>query len=85
MAITFHFNGNKIQIFKVFSDTLTEIVPMHSHPKNGYELHLIDDGKGVLETADKKYLLYYGSEYAAQADARHKKSYARNMYLSENP
>lgn len=74
MAITFHFNGNKIQIFKVFSDTLTEIVPMHSHPKNGYELHLIDDGKGVLETADKKYNLVKNTFYITGPNMLHKQT-----------
>ncbi len=74
MAITFHFNGNKIQIFKVFSDTLTEIVPMHSHPKNGYELHLIDDGKGILETADEKYNLVKNTFYITGPNTLHKQT-----------
>ncbi len=55
MDITFYFNDNKIQIFKIFSGTLSEIIPMHSHTKNSYELHLIDYGSGTLETESGVY------------------------------
>ena len=55
MDITFYFNDNKIQIFKIFSGTLSEIIPMHSHTKNSYELHLIDYGSGILETENGVY------------------------------
>lgn len=57
MDVTFHYNNNKIQLFKIFSGTLSEIVPMHSHTKNSFEVHLIDYGKGVLETDFGKYNL----------------------------
>lgn len=74
MAITFYFNENKIQIFKVFSGTLTEIIPMHSHPKNGYELHLIDDGKGILETTDNKYNLSKNTFYITGPNILHRQT-----------
>lgn len=57
MAVTFYYNGDKVQIFKVFSGTLNDIVPMHSHSKNGYELHYIDSGKGILDTGSKTFEL----------------------------
>lgn len=57
MNITFYYNKNKIQLFKIFSGTLSEIVPMHSHTKNCYEIHLIDYGSGVLETDCERYSL----------------------------
>lgn len=55
MDITFYYNKNKIQLFKIFSGTLSEIVPMHSHTKNSFELHLIDYGSGMLETESGVY------------------------------
>ena len=57
MDITFYYNKNKIQLFKIFSGTLSEIVPMHSHTKNSFEVHLIDGGSGILETEREKYNL----------------------------
>ena len=50
MILSFNYNGCRIQLFKIFSDTLDSVVQMHSHAKNGYEIHYIAGGKGVLET-----------------------------------
>ena len=35
MAVTFHYNRSKIQIFKVFSGTLDPIIRMHATPRTG--------------------------------------------------
>ena len=45
MILSFNYNGCRIQLFKIFSDTLDSVVPMHSHAKNGYEIHYIAGGK----------------------------------------
>lgn len=72
MAVTFYFNNNKIQIFKIFSDTLDYVIQMHSHAKNGYEIHLIDSGKGVLETPSGQYRLSKNSLYITGPNVPHK-------------
>lgn len=55
MILSFNYNGCRIQLFKIFSDTLDSVVQMHSHAKNGYEIHYIARGKGVLETEKDRY------------------------------
>ena len=72
MDITFYYNKSKIQIFKVFSGTLSEIVPMHSHTKNSFEIHLIDYGKGVLETDFGKYDLTKNTLFITGPNLLHK-------------
>lgn len=72
MAITFYYNESKIQIFKISSEILDEIVQMHAHTKNGYELHYIDDGKGILETEDKRYKLSKNTFYITGPNVLHK-------------
>ncbi len=86
MDITINYNDSKIKIFKIFSGTLEEIVMMHAHTKNGYELHLIDSGKGFLDTENKQYKLSENSLYITGPNVLHKqtpdkKSYARALYL----
>lgn len=72
MAITFYYNGNKIQIFKIFSDTLESVIHTHSHAKNGYEIHLIDNGKGMLETQKGQFRLSKNSLYITGPNIPHK-------------
>ncbi len=72
MAVTFYYNGDKVQIFKVFSGTLNDIVPMHSHPKNGYELHYIESGKGLLITEDCNFKLEKDSLFMTGPNVLHK-------------
>lgn len=74
MAITFYFNENKIKIFKIFSGTLEDIVPMHSHSKNGYELHLIDYGKGILDTEENRYKLAKNTLFITGPKLLHKQT-----------
>lgn len=45
MILSFNYNGCRIQLFKIFSDTLDSVVQMHSHAKNGYEIHYIARAK----------------------------------------
>ncbi|MCM1284887.1 MAG: AraC family transcriptional regulator [Acetobacter sp.] len=80
MAITFYYNNSKIQIFKIFSGTIDEIVQMHSHTKHGYELHLIDSGKGILDTEDNRYNLSKNVLYVTGPRVLHKQT-----PVSENP
>ncbi|MDE6471116.1 MAG: AraC family transcriptional regulator [Eubacterium sp.] len=74
MAVTFYFNNSKIQIFNIFSGTLDEIVQMHSHTKHGYELHLIDAGKGFLDTENKRYNLSKNVLYVTGPHVLHKQT-----------
>lgn len=74
MAIAFQYNDSKIQIFKIFSGYIEEIVQMHSHPKNGYELHLIDYGKGILETENNRYELSKNILYITGPNVLHKQT-----------
>lgn len=74
MAITFYFNENKIKIFKIFSGTLEDIVPMHSHSKNGYELHFIDYGKGILDTEESRYNLAKNTLFITGPKLLHKQT-----------
>lgn len=83
MDITFYFNGSKIQIFKIFSGTLTDTVPMHSHPKNGYELHLIDSGNGILDTKDKQYTISKNSLFITGPNMLHKQISSKDTPMHE--
>ena len=74
MDITINYNDSKIKIFKIFSGTLEEIVMMHAHTKNGYELHLIDSGKGFLDTENKQYKLSENSLYITGPNVLHKQT-----------
>ncbi|MDE5995594.1 MAG: AraC family transcriptional regulator, partial [Eubacterium sp.] len=60
--------------FKIFSGTIDEIVMMHAHTKNGYELHLIDYGKGILSTEDNQYELSKNSLYITGPNVLHKQT-----------
>lgn len=72
MPTTFYFNNSKIQIFKIFSGTINEIVPMHSHTKNSYEIHLIDYGKGILDTEVSRYKLSKNTLFITGPNLLHK-------------
>jgi AraC-like DNA-binding protein/mannose-6-phosphate isomerase-like protein (cupin superfamily) len=74
MAVSFYYNQSKIQLFKVFSGTLNETVQMHSHTKNGYELHLIDYGSGTLITENNKYELTKNILYVTGPNVLHKQT-----------
>ena len=74
MAVTFYYNESKIQIFKIFSGTLDGIIQMHAHTKDGYELHLIDNGYGILDTADGKYKLSKNTIYVTGPNVMHKQT-----------
>lgn len=74
MAVTFYYNESKIQIFKIFSGTIDGIIQMHAHTKDGYELHLIDNGYGVLDTADGKYKLSKNTIYVTGPNIMHKQT-----------
>lgn len=72
MAITFYYNNSKIQIFKIISDKIENVIQMHSHAKNGYEIHLIANGKGILETPNGQYKLSKNSLYITGPNVFHK-------------
>lgn len=83
MAVTFYFNESKIQIFKIYSDTIKETIPMHSHPKNGYELHLIVGGRGILDTGKNKYTITSDTLYVTGPNAFHKQIPEKNAPMQE--
>lgn len=72
MTVTFHYNRTKIQIFKIFSGTLEPIIRMHAHAKNGYEIHYVDSGSGILETEDGKYSLTENTLFITGPNVMHK-------------
>lgn len=74
MAITFYYNEGKVQIFKIYSGTIDETVMMHAHTKNGYELHLIDGGNGILDTEYGRYDLSKNSLYVTGPNVLHKQT-----------
>ena len=83
MALSFYFNKSKIQIFKVFSGTLDNSIMMHSHTKNSYELHLIDSGRGILETEDARYELVKNILYVTGPNVAHKQTPDKDMPMHE--
>ncbi len=83
MDITFYYNKSKIQIFKIFSGTLSEIVPMHSHTKDSYELHLIDYGGGILETDSGKYNITKNTLFITGPKLLHKQIPDKNCPMHE--
>lgn len=72
MTVTFHYNRSKIQIFKVFSGTLDPIIRMHAHAKNGYEIHYVDSGSGMLETDERRYSLAENTLFITGPNVMHK-------------
>ncbi|MGN1443649.1 MAG: AraC family transcriptional regulator [Acutalibacteraceae bacterium] len=74
MAVTFNYNESKVQVFKIYSGTIDETVMMHAHTKNGYELHLIDGGKGILDTEYGRYHLSKNSLYVTGPNVLHKQT-----------
>lgn len=45
MILSFNYNGCRIQLFKIFSDTLDSVVPMHSHAKTGTRFIILPEAK----------------------------------------
>lgn len=72
MLLSFYYNGCRIQLFKIFADTLDAVVQMHSHAKNGYEIHYIASGKGILETENDRYEIKKNSLYVTGPHVLHK-------------
>ena len=72
MILSFNYNGCRIQLFKIFADTLDTVVQMHSHAKNGYEIHYIASGTGVLETDKNRYDIKKNSLYVTGPNVLHK-------------
>ena len=72
MLLSFNYNGCRIQLFKIFADTLDSVVQMHSHAKNGYEIHYIARGNGVLETENESYEIKKNSLYVTGPNVLHK-------------
>ncbi len=72
MILSFNYNGCRIQLFKIFADTLDSVVQMHSHAKNGYEIHYIANGTGVLETDKNRYDIKKNSLYVTGPNILHK-------------
>ncbi len=72
MILSFNYNGCKIQLFKIFADNLDSVVQMHSHAKNGYEIHYIASGTGALETDKNRYAIKKNSLYVTGPNVLHK-------------
>lgn len=72
MAISFSYCGSSIQILKIASVAIDETIQMHSHAKDGYEIHFIDSGKGVLNVQSEKFNLSKGSLFITGPNVLHK-------------
>lgn len=83
MILSFNYNGCRIQLFKIFSDTLDSVVQMHSHAKNGYEIHYIAKGKGVLETEKDRYDIKKDSLYVTGSNVLHKQLSSKDAPVFE--
>ena len=83
MILSFNYNGCRIQLFKIFSDTLDSVVQMHSHAKNGYEIHYIARGKGVLETEKDRYDIKKDSLYVTGSNVLHKQLSSKDAPVFE--
>ena len=83
MLLSLNYNGCKIQLFKVFSGKLDTVVQMHSHAKNGYEIHFISSGAGVLETEKEQYAIKKNSLYVTGPNVLHKQISDKNNPVFE--
>lgn len=83
MAVTFYYNSTKIQIFKIFSGIISETVQMHSHSKNGYEIHFIDYGRGTLNTEHSSYELTQNTLFITGPNVMHKQTPDFKMPMHE--
>lgn len=74
MAVSFSYCGTSVRILKIASVTIEETIQMHSHAKDGYEIHFIDSGKGVLDTETQSYNLSGNSLYVTGPSIGHKQT-----------
>ena len=74
MAISFSYCGTSIQILKIASVPISETIQMHSHAKDGYEIHFIDSGKGILDVPSDSFNLSKGSLFVTGPNILHKQT-----------
>ena len=74
MAISFSYCGTTVQILKIASVPISETIQMHSHAKDGYEIHFIDSGKGVLDVPSESFNLNKGSLFITGPNIMHKQT-----------
>lgn len=74
MAISFSYCSSSIQILKIASVPINETIQMHSHAKDGYEIHFIDSGKGVLDVPSESFNLSKGSLFVTGPNVLHKQT-----------
>ncbi|MDE6659190.1 MAG: AraC family transcriptional regulator [Eubacterium sp.] len=74
MTISFSYCGTTVQILKIASVPISETIQMHSHAKDGYEIHFIDSGKGVLDVPSESFNLNKGSLFITGPNIMHKQT-----------
>lgn len=74
MAVSFFYCGSSIQILRIESVAIDKTIQMHSHAKDGYELHFIDSGKGVLDIPSESFNLSKGSLFVTGPNILHKQT-----------
>ncbi|MDE5994257.1 MAG: AraC family transcriptional regulator [Oscillospiraceae bacterium] len=74
MAISFSYCGSSIQILKIASVVIDETIQMHSHAKDGYELHFIAGGNGILNVQSESFNLSKGSLFVTGPNILHKQT-----------
>ena len=72
MAISFSYCASTVQILKIASVSINETIQMHSHAKDCYELHYIDNGKGTLFVGQHDFTLRSGSLFVTGPNVMHK-------------
>ncbi len=72
MAISFSYCGSTIQVLKIASVPINETIQMHSHAKDGYEIHFIYDGKGKLSIPSDNFKLNKNSLFITGPNVLHK-------------
>lgn len=83
MAISFSYGNSSIQVLKIASTLINETIQMHSHGKDCYEIHLIEEGEGILETPNEKFKLKKGSFYITGPHILHKQITNENNPMKE--
>ncbi len=81
--IKFAWNGIEWSVADFGGGVLTEDIAPHSHSKNGYELHFITGGSGILIANQKEYKLKKGDFFVTGPDIRHAQYSSENAPLTD--
>lgn len=69
--IEFEWNGVRFTLADCGSGKLDDIIPMHCHSQNSYELHFILGGSGTLLTGSGEYKMHAGNFFVTGPGVKH--------------